>query len=233
MFRFRTLLTKNIPIRWFSKGGKIENKQVLDFESFKRKTIPLDKNALKAEIENKTIEMEITQYQQVKRPSNEAPIISYKFDEDLGRVIAIRDPNFKKVPMIKTKEQLIQKVEALKIPNINIEGDKERVSKYLTRSSICSRRQAKKLIEEGIVLVNNKKVNEDTKIDPLVDEVKLFTKDGYSYPTKGSSRLWAFYKPRNIICTHNDPMNRVTIFDYLRDHKLIDLDHILTVVVIR
>ena len=40
----------------------------------------------------------------------------------------------------------------------------ERLSKYLSRSGICSRREAEKLIKRGMIFVNNKKIDSNVAV---------------------------------------------------------------------
>lgn len=112
---------------------------------------------------------------------------------------------------------------------ITVAKNKERVTKYLSRSSVCSRRQAEKLIEQGMVRVNGKKILSNTEIDPLKDEVSIFTKKGEFFPTKESTRIWLMYKPMGLICSHKDPAGRPSIFDWIKKSGQIKEDFIISV----
>lgn len=113
--------------------------------------------------------------------------------------------------------------------DISVKKQTERVSKYLSRSSVCSRRQAEKLIEQGMVRVNGKKILSNVEIDPLKDEVSLFTRRGEYFPMKENSRIWLMYKPMGLICTHRDPHKRPTIFDFIKQSGAIKEDFVISV----
>ena len=111
--------------------------------------------------------------------ANSAPEIAveYRFDERLGKIVPINKPSVSKIE--EKSQNSLPLASLLKVPEIDIEPQVERISKYLSRSSITSRRGAKKMLESGVVQVNDKKVLADVKIDPLVDKVSIFTKEGY------------------------------------------------------
>jgi len=127
------------------------------------------------------------------------------------------------LPMNTLTRQEIEQID------IRVTHQKERVSKYLSRSSACSRRQAERLIEQGMVRVNGKKILTNVEIDPLKDEVSLFTVKGEYFPMKDSTKVWLFYKPIGMICTHKDPNNRPTIFQYIQKLGTIKEDFIISV----
>ena len=88
----------------------------------------------------------------------------------------------------------------------------ERLSKVIARNTSYSRRQAEKLIDEGRVSVDGKKiiaqgmnVSENNKI--FVDK-KLINRST-------DTQIYVFHKPRGCLVTHNDPSNRKTIFDFI------------------
>ena len=88
----------------------------------------------------------------------------------------------------------------------------ERLSKVIARNTSYSRRQAEKLIDEGRVSVDGKKiisqgmnVSENNKI--FVDK-KLINRST-------DTQIYIFHKPRGCLVTHNDPSNRKTIFDFI------------------
>jgi len=101
-----------------------------------------------------------------------------------------------------------------------IEAPKVKLTKYLSQASVMSTRAAKRLIEEGNILVNKKKVKENVLVSDF-DKVEIFTKDGTKYIGKENTRLWVFYKPRGIVCTADDPEGRITVMDYLRESNQI------------
>ncbi len=88
----------------------------------------------------------------------------------------------------------------------------ERIAKFLSRSGVCSRRDAERLIGEGRVKVDGEVLpspafkvtgQEDIRVD---DE-----------PVRGPAapRLWRYHKPTGLVTTHKDPEGRDTVFDNL------------------
>lgn len=80
-----------------------------------------------------------------------------------------------------------------------------RLQKFLADAGIASRRSAEKIIAEGRVEVNGRKVTvTGSKIDPAVDRVKF---DGR--PVSARKRLYlALHKPRGYLCSRSDPEDR-------------------------
>ncbi len=83
-----------------------------------------------------------------------------------------------------------------------------RIEKYLSEQGIMSRREAKKAISEGLILVNNKKVVPGDKINPKQDKLSLpkeaeFRKDKLTV---------AVYKPRGFISSKDTDKGK-NIFD--------------------
>ena len=132
------------------------------------------------------------------------------------------DGSFVKVGNTLTKEEIAN-------IDISVVHKPERVSKYLSRSSVCSRRQAEKMIENGMVRVNGRKILSNVEIDSLKDEVSIFTKKGEYFPMKESTRIWIFYKPVGMICTHKDPHNRPTIFEHIKKSGIIKEEFVMSV----
>lgn len=88
----------------------------------------------------------------------------------------------------------------------------ERIAKLMARSGLCSRREAERWIESGRVQVNG------TLLDSpaiTVSEQDVIVVDGKPLPTKKSSCLWLYHKPKGLITSHKDPENRPTIFEAL------------------
>jgi 23S rRNA pseudouridine2605 synthase len=87
-----------------------------------------------------------------------------------------------------------------------------RLNKHLADSGVCSRRAADKLIAEGKVLVNGKKVFElGIKVSPS-DRI---TVEGKPLKQETEKLYLMFHKPRGVLTTLSDPENRPTIGDYL------------------
>lgn len=88
-----------------------------------------------------------------------------------------------------------------------------RLNKLIADCGVASRRHADRLIEEGQVTVNGKKVYElGAKVDPQNDKVLV----GGKLIKKFTQKLYLiFNKPRGVLTSMTDPHNRPTIADYL------------------
>ena len=72
-----------------------------------------------------------------------------------------------------------------------------RLNKALSEAGITSRRKADRLIEQGLVLVNGKKVFEfGVKINPKKDRVVV---DGHPVSFAVQKVYIMFHKPRNVM----------------------------------
>jgi len=88
----------------------------------------------------------------------------------------------------------------------------ERIAKYLARAGIASRREAEKLIEQGVVTVNGQTLTTPAfKVTPDMD-IRI---DGTRVGKPTAPRLWRYHKPDGLMTTHNDPQGRPTVFDAL------------------
>ena len=80
-----------------------------------------------------------------------------------------------------------------------------RLQKFLADAGVASRRSAEKIIAEGRVEVNGRKVTvTGSKVDPAVDRIKL---DGRPVSTRKRIYL-ALHKPRGYLCSRVDPEDR-------------------------
>lgn len=90
-----------------------------------------------------------------------------------------------------------------------------RLNKLLAERGLASRRGADKLIEDGLVMVNGKKVYElGVKVDPTVDKI---TVSGKPLRGKNQDLYIMFNKPKNVITSMSDPLGRVTVADYMQE----------------
>lgn len=90
--------------------------------------------------------------------------------------------------------------------------EKERIAKRIAAAGLCSRREAERWIEAGRVNVDGVVIT-----SPALDvgpEAKIFV-DGKTLPGAQKPRLWGYYKPTDVITTHNDPQGRPTVFDQM------------------
>ncbi len=94
--------------------------------------------------------------------------------------------------------------------------DGERIAKFLARAGIASRREAERLIEQGIVTVNGETLTTPAfKVTPEMD-IRI---DGTRVGVKQPPRLWRYHKPSGLVTTHKDPQGRPTVFDAVA-HRL-------------
>ena len=91
-------------------------------------------------------------------------------------------------------------------------GPEERIAKYLARAGIASRREAERLIEQGVVTVNGEILTTPAfKVTPDMD-IRV---DGTRVGAPDTPRLWRFHKPAGLVTTHKDPQGRPTVFEAL------------------
>ncbi len=88
----------------------------------------------------------------------------------------------------------------------------ERISKIIARAGICSRRDAEKLIEQGRVTLDGRKVTEQ---GTRAGEHQVVAVDGAPLAEPEAARLWRYHKPAGLVTTHRDPKGRPTVFDSL------------------
>lgn len=87
-----------------------------------------------------------------------------------------------------------------------------RLNKYLAQCGVCSRRDADKLIEQGMVTVNGKKAAVGMTVSPG-DAVKVGKKLLQGQKKKV---VLAFYKPLGVTCTEKDPYAEKKINDIVK-----------------
>ena len=88
----------------------------------------------------------------------------------------------------------------------------ERLQKILARAGYGSRRDCEELIREGRVRVNGQVASLGGKADAAKDNI---TMDGTSLPAAEPLMYYALYKPRGIVSSVSDPLNRRTVRDLL------------------
>ena len=97
-----------------------------------------------------------------------------------------------------------------------------RISKYLAKAGLASRREAEKLILDGRVTLNGKTVIEPWKNCNKNDVLKF---DGTIVNQSISTTLYQLHKPRGYLSTSKDPMGRKTIFDLFEG----ELSHLMII----
>lgn len=94
-------------------------------------------------------------------------------------------------------------------------SDLVRLNKLLAERGLSSRRGADKLIADGLVMVNGKKVYElGVKVNPNKDKI---TVDGIPLRNKTENIYVMFNKPKNVITSMVDPLERPTVADYMEE----------------
>ena len=90
-----------------------------------------------------------------------------------------------------------------------------RLQKIIADAGIASRREAENIIREGRVTLNGKPVTEmGVKADPEKDHVKV---DGKLIRTAVKELIYLMmHKPKQVMCTVDDPEGRETILDLIR-----------------
>lgn len=92
------------------------------------------------------------------------------------------------------------------------ENSGERIAKFLARAGVASRREAEKLIEQGVVTVDGKVLTTPAvKVTPAMD-IRV---DGTRIGKPEAPRLWRYHKPDGLVTTHKDPQGRPTVFEAL------------------
>jgi len=93
---------------------------------------------------------------------------------------------------------------------------KTRLAKFIADSGFASRREAEKLITDGVVSVNGKEI--DTPVF-FVEQGDKVTINGISIRNaeygQRNTKVYAFHKPVDTMTTARDPNGRTTIYDVL------------------
>lgn len=93
-----------------------------------------------------------------------------------------------------------------------------RINKYLSEIGYCSRREADKMIDNGRVLVNGKKVEMGGKVSP---EDKITVNGEMLNQPKNKNVYLAFNKPKGIVCTTDTRVEKDNIIDFINYPKRI------------
>ncbi len=86
------------------------------------------------------------------------------------------------------------------------------MAKFLARAGVCSRRDAEKLIAEGRVKLNGKRLDTPAVKVTAGDKVSV---DGRVIGAAEPTRVWRYHKPSGLVTTHRDPAGRATVFEHL------------------
>ena len=88
----------------------------------------------------------------------------------------------------------------------------ERIAKRIARAGLCSRRDAEKLILEGLVSVDGKIINSPALNVTAKNKILV---DGQGIGEPEETRLWRYHKIEGTITTARDPQGRSTVFEKL------------------
>jgi len=88
----------------------------------------------------------------------------------------------------------------------------ERIAKWLARAGVASRRDAERLIEQGVVRLNGAPVQHPATFVGPGDIVQV---RGAVVDAPERTRLWRYHKPEGRVTTHRDPEGRPTVFEAL------------------
>ncbi|MEM8835792.1 MAG: pseudouridine synthase [Planctomycetota bacterium] len=90
----------------------------------------------------------------------------------------------------------------------------ERLQKVLAAAGVASRRHAEELIEQGLVRVNGETVRTlPVFVDPTNDRIEV---DGRPLPARERHVYIMLYKPKQTMCTLDDPEGRRTVADVVK-----------------
>ncbi|TDL86956.1 rRNA pseudouridine synthase [Meridianimarinicoccus aquatilis] len=98
----------------------------------------------------------------------------------------------------------------------------ERIAKTLARAGLASRRDAEKIIAEGRVSVNGKRIDSPALNVMPSDRIVV---DGKPLAEPEAARLWLYHKPTGLVTTTRDEKGRETVFDALPD----DMPRVLSI----
>lgn len=86
-----------------------------------------------------------------------------------------------------------------------------RINKYLSECGVCSRREADRLVEQGLVLINGEAAVSGSQ----VENTDLVLVKGKPVSRKEEKTYLKLYKPRGIVCTA-DRREKKNLIDYLK-----------------
>jgi 23S rRNA pseudouridine2605 synthase len=84
-----------------------------------------------------------------------------------------------------------------------------RIAKVIARAGICSRRDAEKMILDGLVKVDGVVI---TSPALNVTATNLITVNGDPLKAPEAARMWRYHKPSGLVTTHKDEKGRPTVF---------------------
>ena len=94
----------------------------------------------------------------------------------------------------------------------NKKTEGERIAKRLARAGVASRREAERMILDGRVRVNGKRIDSPALNVTPADRVEV---DGKVLGEADVPRMWRYHKPAGLVTTSSDEKGRPTVFDRL------------------
>jgi len=91
-------------------------------------------------------------------------------------------------------------------------SNQERIAKVIARSGLCSRREAEQWVRSGCVELNGHVMTDVTR---QVGESDRILVNGEVIHWNQDTRLWLYYKPKGVICTHSKTETRPILFTQL------------------
>ncbi len=114
-----------------------------------------------------------------------------------------KSPKTNQAPTYKNHQKRKAKL-AIEEPTVS--SELVRLNRYIAQAGIASRRKADELIEEGQVMVNNRRVYElGVQVNPSVDKI---TVKGKQVKPQNQHVYVVFNKPKNILTSMSDPLDR-------------------------
>src|ERR1044071_6473583 len=86
----------------------------------------------------------------------------------------------------------------------------QRIAKLLARAGIASRREIERMIADGRIAIDGKKVANPATLLPSLHGV---TVDGKPVKEPAPARLFRYHKPAGLLTAERDPKGRPTIYD--------------------
>jgi 23S rRNA pseudouridine2605 synthase len=105
------------------------------------------------------------------------------------------------------------KVTTAKVTTGTAEPRGDRIAKFLSRAGVASRRDAERMLAEGVIRLNGKTVTHPATFITADDVVQV---NGKVVDQPDRTRVWRYHKPEGLVTTHKDPEGRPTVFDKLK-----------------
>lgn len=88
----------------------------------------------------------------------------------------------------------------------------ERIAKVMARAGLCSRRDAERWIEAGLVKVNGKLITSPALNVTEADKILV---EDQPLPDAQEAQLWRYHKPAGLVVSHRDEKGRASVFENL------------------